>query len=149
MVATVAIVAFAYDRMHFTYWIGSKDLEIIFVVTDAETGRAIPDASIDIMSDGESSKDARSDGEFTLKTDSTGTARTVRLEIPCCGEQSGLRLTDTVSPYLPLWSFRTTSPGYVPSDRSNLNTPDHIQRTKKVDSRHAKLVVSIPLRRLQ
>jgi hypothetical protein len=47
------LLVWGYDRYRLIKWVGGTDLEVEFVVTDVESGDPIPEARIEVHSEGE------------------------------------------------------------------------------------------------
>jgi hypothetical protein len=89
------MLALSYDRILFSYWDGSTDLKVEFLVTDASSGHPIPAALIEVQQEQIDGKEIPE--QYILAADASGSARTMRHGIFCCGAQSGLRLTNSYS----------------------------------------------------
>src|SRR5438477_9684943 len=83
-IVAVPLLAWGYDQLQTMTWVGHTDLEVEFVVTDAETGVAIESATITVNSEGGF---CREEGEksFTLNTDSRGVAQRTCTHCTCSG----------------------------------------------------------------
>jgi hypothetical protein len=126
-----------------TYWVGQTDLQIEFVVTDADTRRPIGGATVHVHS--ELGFCLEKDGQdFTMKTDAEG--RIIRLYHHCMsgGRESWIRKTWGVS--LPLWMFHATAPGFADGEKIDLRARYHRQ-VRRGDGGPATLVVPIALRK--
>src|SRR5262249_39986542 len=140
--AVVALATVLYDRLQVFHWVGSADLTIEFLVTDAETGEPIQNADILIHSEG-GFYEERHPRDFRLRTDSKGAVRYVCRRSMSFGNQSGLRFTDTFNVHLPWWFVGVAAPGYQTIEPFELEA--YHQPVKEVGPRHAKLIVPIAL----
>lgn len=134
------------DRLRTIYWVGHTDLEVEFVVTDAANGSPIPQARIEVYSEGDSYSED-SEREFALATGQDGRVIKECLSSMCSGKESGLRFTDTFAVHLPGWTFRGVAEGYEPGEWRGLATRESVRQVQRVDSDKAKLVVPVSLRR--
>lgn len=133
-------------------WVGNTDLTVEFEVTDVESGAPIQGADISILSEGGFNADGdrlRQAGlrreELKLTTDDTGVARYLCRDSMCCGEQSTLRFTDTLSVYLPRWRVTVGAVGYTAHEPFILEERPNRRKEQRDGPRRAKLVVPIKL----
>ena len=136
----------ALDKMQTVYWVGSADLTIEFLVTDADTGEPIKDAEILIRSEG-GFYEEREPQELRLQTDLSGVARYVCRRSMSFGTQSGLRFTNTYCVHLPFWFVGITSPGYTSVEPFELDSLPFSRAVKEVGPQQARLVVPVSLRK--
>jgi hypothetical protein len=144
VVLSVPLLVWGCDRIQTIYWVGSTDLEVEFVVTDAISGLPLSGAQIEVKSEG-GFYEQRDEREFTLVADPDGIARKECRNSMCFGTQSGLRFTDTYVVHLPCWLFRVTAPNYEPSDWVDLDVWENVSRVQRVGPGRAKLVVPASL----
>lgn len=129
--------------------VGAGDLELTFVVIDAETGKAIKGGEIDVPAS-QTSFCSECDDPFKLKMDENG--RAIRLCKQCMwySFSSGVRLFGTrrrtFNTHMPDWVFRVSAPGYVTSEAISLRDQD--RRTLQSVDNVATMEVTIQLRRL-
>lgn len=110
---TLAVLA---DRRDGLRWVGSTDLEVQFLVTNAQTEEPIPDAVIDIDSEGGFYEGGRESKRFQLITRPDGL---VIFECPdnrCVGSESGCGWRSSRYVYPPSWRFKVTANGYAEKD---------------------------------
>lgn len=110
------------DRIGMIIWDGVADVEIIFMVSDADTGQAVGSATIDVNSRGGCYGEPH-DQAFMLVADDMGVARK-RCQCMCSGRRSGLRLTDTFGVTLPQWDVSVAAQGYRPIEWIEIKAPD-------------------------
>jgi hypothetical protein len=140
----VAAVAVIYDRFPIIVWVGSTDLTVEFVVTDADTGQPVEGADVLILG---RTRHEREDREWQLKTDRSGIARGVVQDQTCVGRESGLRFTDTYHVYPVEWVVRVKAPGYAETEPLDLHQPPFRTAAMRNGPRQALLVVPIALRK--
>ena len=117
----IPLAALGFDRVVRVCWVGYTDLEIEFIVTEADTRQPIRGAEITVLSEGGFYSE-REEKQFKLETDHEGRARRVCHDSMCFGTQSGLCLTDTYVVHLPGWYIQVSAPGYRPSKWVSVNT---------------------------
>lgn len=137
-----------YDRFLMIRWVGSTDLEVELVVTEAGTGSPIPGARVEVQSEG-GFYEERERQEFALLADDAGVARKVCRESMCFGSTSGLGFTDTYAVHLPFRRVRVVAPGYEPGEWMDLDVLDDRRAVQRVGPRRAKLVVPVSLSRVE
>jgi hypothetical protein len=139
----VLLVLAASQKIH---WVGSTDLAVEFVVTDAATGEPIPGAAVEIHSEG-GFYEERERRDFRVVASDDGRAAYLCRNSMCFGT-SGL-FTDTYAVHVPWWRFRVSAPGYETTTPTTTPTNlDESQRNAKEDGpRRAKLVVPVSLRK--
>ena len=151
-VSLIAVLALAADFFfqQGVYWVGDRDLEVTFVVTDAETDQPIAGAEIDVQKGREGAFCSDCDGPFKLITDAQGSSRRICKNCMCYGYSGGqplFRRKDTFSSHTPDWVFRVSSPGHEKSDPIYIGEPE-FRRTIQRGDQFATMEVSIKLRRL-
>jgi hypothetical protein len=146
IVDLLALVVLAYDRVLMIHWLGSTDLEIRFVVTDIATGEPIPDAKIEIKSEGGRYKDAKAEN-FTLTTNANGEASKNCYENWSSGTTSGLRFTNRYGLYTPDWQYHGAAPKYKPSVWAGIEVFDKRNRPQRMGPRQHLLIIPIALQK--
>ena len=134
-----------WDRIGMIAWVGAKDLEISFIVSEAGSGQPVPFAKIDVNSRGGCSGEP-DEQAFLLMTDSKGNARRM-CRCMSAGRLSRLRLTDTYSVRLPGWTVSASAPGYRSSEWIEIDTTERVREWQPEEQRGGKLVVGITLQR--
>jgi hypothetical protein len=113
-IALVAILTLAAGSPSECRWVGSTDLEVRFEVANALTGESIPEATINIDSEGGCYEGSQA-GQFQLQTASDGVVTYQCLQNRCIGTDRGgvfgRKSTRYVSP--PPWRFKVTAKDYV------------------------------------
>jgi hypothetical protein len=142
--AVVPVAVWGYDGLQKICWVGFTDLEIVFVVTDVDSGRPVEGAKIAVHTGGGIYRE-HEEKPFELVTDADGTARRVCHDSMCSGTQSGLAFTDTFAVHLPWWDFRVTAPGFRSSQRLLLDVAEYGHQVQRLPDRSAQLVVRVPL----
>jgi len=135
---------------HRIHWVGSKDLEITFVVTDAEDGLPLADAKVKILDEETSFCSNRGKAPFDLVTGPDGTATHLCEHAMCFGTE-GWSLTgriDTFAIHLPGWMVGVEAPGYAPTEPFYLDT-GYYQRQVQRGTALARLKVPIILQKAQ
>ena len=132
------------DHIQKTRWVGSTDLEVEFVVTDADTGGPVPSTRVEVQSEG-GFYEERDKQEFALVAGADGVVRKECRESMCFGTQSGLRFTDTFVVHLPFWRFRGVAEGYEMVEWTELGVPDYVRQIRKAGPGKTKLVVRLSL----
>lgn len=138
-----------YDLCNQLRWLGSTDLEIEFVVTDAAIGQPIKTARIDI--DGEDSfcdEERTVRKPFHLLTDAEGIARKECRNARCIGTRSGFGWSrDTRHVYLPCWHYSVSAPGYETSEWTFLDIQENNRQIQHLGPGKDKLTVPILLQK--
>jgi hypothetical protein len=122
-------------------WVGSTDVAMQFVVTDAETGVPIPKAVVEVWSNVHRFCDEGDQPEFTIQTDESGTATQINKHWMCYGSESVFEKTFAVQ--LPEWCFRAKAQDYTRSDLEFLGTEEH-QESVQWGKPHS--TMSVPIR---
>jgi len=141
----VVCVPLLYDRTEMADWVGSTDLEVAFAVTEADSGKPIPNARVEIHMEFGSYEGRREERDFVLVTNADGVAQKECRNNMCTGMQSGLRFTDTYSVDVPGWHLRVTALGFEPSERVWLYESKWIRQVQRVDPHRNKLMVPVSL----
>jgi hypothetical protein len=126
-------------------WVGGTDLEIEFVVADAETAQPIPGATIHIRAEEGGFCKERDKQEFTLKTDAEGRVRRLCEDCMCFGTSGPF--TDTFAVHLPYWQFQVSAAGYTDSDWIDIDTFRGLARRGQHGIDPARLLVSTELQK--
>jgi hypothetical protein len=132
------------DSVQTIYWVGSTDLEVEFAVTDSATGSTIPDARVEVQSEG-GFYEERDKQEFVLIAGADGVARKECHGSMCFGTQSGLRFTNTFVVHLPWWRYRVVAEGFDPTEWDNLDVLEQRRQVRRAGPGRAKLVVPVSL----
>lgn len=113
----VTIAVYLIDRSQTMKWVGVTNLDLDFLVIDADTQDPIPNARVEIFSNGGfyDGGDEEDQKTFDLRTDATGVARRRCGNNRCIGTQSRLLFTDTYHVYTPMWRVRALALGHEPS----------------------------------
>jgi hypothetical protein len=146
VIAAVPLAVWGYDRMGMIAWVGGTDLEIVFVLTDADTGEPIRGAKLLVHSEGGFYKE-REEKEFSLVTNEMGTASRVCHNTMCCGKQSNLRFTDTFGVYLPDWFVSPSAPGYEAGETFFLDDVPYQRQVQRLAPGRTRLMVPLRLHR--
>jgi hypothetical protein len=129
-------------------WIGNKDLEVEFVISDAITGFQVPNASLAINGIDNNGNDE----QFILQTDVFGIARRLCPKQWCSGtdwEWCGIPVSGSSSVKPPDWVFQATAPGYVATEWVSVRFSDPPRSQERVRPGLAKLTVPVSLRPLE
>lgn len=131
-------------------WVGSTNLTIEFIVTDAETGEPVKDANLAILSYGGFYEDGRrlqnserKEEELKFTTNETGVASYVCRQSMCFGTSSLFKNTYCV--HLPYWYVTVGAAGYTTNEPFSLDELPYRRAVKRVGPQQAKLVVPIAL----
>jgi hypothetical protein len=138
----IALGLLLIPAMQTVAWVGHTNLEVEFVVTDADTGQPIKGATIHVQAEEGGFCEEREKQQFSLVTNEEGTAKRLCKHCMCFGT-SGWNI-DTFAVHLPWWFYRVTAESYAPTELTELDVPENVhqvQRTKPA----AKLVVPISL----
>ena len=144
-VTILPLLAVGYDRSRWFYWVGKTDLEIEFVVTDAETCEPIPGALIDVHSIIGYGHTEHPDENFGLVTDDDGSAHKVCLRSKSTGKSSGLGFSSTFAAYMPAWLLQVVADGYEPSQMVQLDEFGGESHLKAERTGPGKLKVLVPV----
>lgn len=149
-VAAVALGVWGYDRTTRIFWLGHTDLEVEFVVADADTGEPVEGADVVVESVGGwyADEDQRRDaGGFVLRTSAGGSARRSCRDSWVIGADSGLGFSASRSVRLPRWWFRVSAPGYLATESSPLDEPEYRRAVQRMEPRADRLEVRVRLQR--
>jgi hypothetical protein len=146
LVAIVLALLLAYDRLNYWYWVGSTELELEVVVTDAGTGQPISGARIEVLEQKRLIDDPDKD-KFILTTDDNGRAHQDCGRVMCCGQCSGLLLTNTYCVYREYLPLQVTAPGYEPSQWYNSGEDECWRRLRRDGPERNKLTLPVSLQK--
>lgn len=110
-------------------WVGSTDVEVLFVVTNAVSGEPVSNATVRIRAESGGFCRDRERREFSLLTDSNGRARHTCAECMCSGSRSCFENTFAV--HLPSWWFKAQANGYSDSEEEDLNGPKYLTQVRR------------------
>lgn len=127
-----------------TKWVGHTDLEIRFVVTDVDSGRPVPNASVQVRTESSGRCDNLPAREFTLTTDENGQAWQAVKGCTCYGSEGAFE--NTFVSYLPQWSFRVTANNYSSAEVASLELTENARQVTRGPP-FATLCVPIRLRK--
>jgi len=145
VVLVVAAVGWYRERSQTIQWVGHKELEIEFVVTDADGGRPIPQATISIPAEkGGFCGDDRDEKRFTLTTDTNGVVKQSCGLCMCFGTKGPN--VDTFATHLPYWWFQASAPGYSTSQEEYIDEIEYRRLVRRGET-VARLTVTIALRK--
>ena len=131
------------------YWVGFRDLEITFVVTDAQTNEPIAGAEIDIP-ESQNGFCSECDDAFRLVTDAQGTAKRMCKQCMCSGysgRKPFFRRVDTFGTHIPDWMPQISAAGFSNSGPFSVGEPA-FRRTVRRGVEFATMEVSVMLFRL-
>lgn len=141
----VILLLLGIDHFFQIMWVGHTDLDVVFLISDAETGKPIPGAQIEIKQERGGFYENTDAMEFSLITSDTGFAsRECRFSM-CFGSSSLLTINNTFVVHLPLWTFRVRAENYRASDWIWLDKSEYIRQAKRNGDGKSKLVVPISL----
>lgn len=132
------------DYVQTIHWVGSTDLEVEFVITDAATGGPVPGSRVEVQSEG-GFYEERDKQEFVLATGADGVARKECRESICFGTQSGLRFTNTYVVHLPWWRYRVVAEGYTSTAWDELDVLELRRQVRRAGPAKANLAVPVSL----
>jgi hypothetical protein len=130
------------------HWVGAKDLEITFVVTELGTGQRVSDAKVEIVAGDAPFCDGSRKPPFHLVTDADGVVRSFHKQCMCFGTEGWIkwRRVDTFAMHIPDWVVRVSAPGYAASGEFQLG---NFQRGLERGQDFAKLEIPVTLAKLQ
>ncbi len=108
-------------------WVGHTDLEVRFVVTDANSGQPIPNATVHVRAEPGGFCENSDPKEFELTTDENGHATHLCKNCMCFGSNS--LFEDTFAVHLPWWWFRVMADGYAGTDPEYLDMPQNLRQS--------------------
>jgi hypothetical protein len=138
----IFLTLFALPALLTVHWVGSADLKVQFLVTDEATGLPVPNATIEIQSEG-GFYDERHPKDFNLVTGPDGCVSYTCCNSMCFGT-SGL-FTDSYAVHLPWWQFRVSATGYGTTELVSLDILEYRRLAKRDGPGQAKLVVPVML----
>lgn len=122
-------------------WVGHTDIEIRFVITDAETGLPIPNATVHISAEADGFCDDAQQSKFTITSCEDGHAN--QLATNCMAFGSEGTSGDTFASHLPQWSFYATATGYSATAPAYLDVPKNARQVQRGDP---SATLSVPIR---
>lgn len=138
--AIIAIlIALLLPQVQVVRWQGVKDLRVVFLVRDGDTGRPIADARLDVDQDG---RENEGWPLFQLVTGADGTAARIVPDCRTSGVSGGFRNSWYIC--LPRWLVRASAISYARSDPLYLDTP-WAHRMVERGSEEATLRINITL----
>jgi hypothetical protein len=142
--AGAALLPCLFSFCQTTYALASRDLEIVFHVTDAESGEPIPHASIELIAEGQ--EEGLEQGITHLVTDDQGKASFVREGNSCEDVIRPFRKTVTLIDLT--WASATISAtAYSPVQGMWLHTAKYENKGYSSDRRCQQVEFSVPLHR--
>ena len=145
-VSVPLVLLAAWDRTRIVRWVGSTELEVVFVVWREGTELPVSGARVEVVPETRPLDGPERNG-FALDVDGDGVARKLCPETTCAGVESGLKITNTYSVRLPSWRFRAVAPEYEPSEWAELNKSDYWHQVQRIDSQRNRLLVWIKLKK--
>jgi hypothetical protein len=124
------------------YALASRNLELVFVVTDAETGEPIPNASIDLLMEAGAWNEEV--GVVHLVTDDKGRVRHVHENNSCEDVIRPFRKTVTLID-LTWASVDVSSKGYEPGEQIWLHTAKYDDKGYFSEGRFQRVEFNVPL----
>jgi hypothetical protein len=120
-------------------WDGFTDLDVEFVISDADTGRPVAGAAVDIEQEAGGFCRDRDAKQFRLVTGPDGTATHRCLDCMCSGTT---RMKDSFAVHLPYWTFAVSADGYRPSEPVELDQPLY---ERQVERRQGSARLRVPV----
>jgi hypothetical protein len=124
-------------------WVGRRDVEVTFVVTDSVTGQPVPGATVRVH---EWNDYSERETDFRLTTDSGGTATCLCRHCRAWGTKP-LFLRGTFAIRLQSWSFQASAPRYASGERSQF-TLETLRAVRRAEDDGGTLTVPLVLERL-
>jgi hypothetical protein len=121
-------------------WVGHTDLLVRFVVTDANTGRPIPNATIHIRTESDESHEDSGVQEFTLVADERGQVELLCKSCMCFGSKGLFK--DTFAVHLPWWQFFGSASGYFETETEFLYVPKFRRQVQRGEN---SAILSVPM----
>jgi hypothetical protein len=137
------LVVLLYDRSEVILWAGVVDLDIEFIVTDADDSQPIKAAAVAMDTSTDSTEES-----FSLKTNRNGRASRA-LHLMSAGGSSRLGFINTYGVNLPDWCFQVSAPGYTSSEQTALHSTEVLGRIKRLEPGRAELVLPVALRKIR
>ena len=144
VVAGIAVILFLLWFMPYSqtnYTLAIRNLEMVFVVADAETGEPIPNASIDLMAENGLEQQV-----IKLLTDNEGRARFVHENNMCEDVIRPFRRTVTLID-LHWASVNVSAKGYRPVEHVWLNTTKYENKGYSSKSHCQRVEINVPLQK--
>jgi hypothetical protein len=130
-----------------TVWVGFTDLEVEFVVTDADNGKPIDGATIFISAESGGYCEEQDKKQFQLTTQSDGIAKRLCKQCMCFGTVGWN--VDTFMVHLPKWHFFAATRGYRQSEWEyfdTINTTKYSSQVRRGNG-SAQMMVCIEMRK--
>jgi hypothetical protein len=140
-VASLILIFGAVRLLTVVSWVGHCDIDIGFVVVDANTGSPIPNATIHIRADGHGFCKDREPSVFMLDCDANGYAS--QMDKCMCFGTSRL-FSNSFGMHLPHWWYSASAPGFTDSEQAFLDDGENNRRVKR-GKPAASLSVTVPL----
>jgi hypothetical protein len=142
-IALPLLLVWLYDGLVTIRWVGSADLNVQFAISNAVTGKPIPNSRVEVHSEGFGEE--RGKQEFALIAAPDGIAQRECRDSMSFGTESGLRFTNTFVVHLPWWIYRVVAEGYQPTEWTDLDVLELRRRVRRVGPGKAELVVPVKL----
>lgn len=147
IIASIPVSIALYDYIVKIYWVGYVDLQIEFVVIDAETRKPVPRARLEIISEEVGLKE-NNQKQFVVDGDTGGSARPKLIEdCMCSGVSSGLHFSDQFAVRIPYWRYRASADGFKTSEWEDLYRSEMKKNIERVSPQYAKILVPVRLER--
>ncbi len=142
------LVGLVLPSVEYIHWVGSKDLEIIFLVLDADSGGPVKSAKVEVLYEETNFCSNRPEVPFTITAGEDGTVHYLGKQCMCFGTEggSGRWKKDTFAIHIPGWYVRVGAPGYRDSEPFFLDTPEN-QRKVVRGNKTATLEVVVQLQK--
>lgn len=110
-------------------WVGHTDLQVFFVLTDADTGQPIPKAIVHVRAEPGGFCEETDTREFTITTDDNGHASHLCKSCMCFGSRGVLE--DTFAAHLPPWWYHVSADGYASTEPEFLDDWKHARQVQR------------------
>jgi hypothetical protein len=129
LAAVALLVAFALPPITYIHWVGSKDLDLSFLVVDADSGEPVKAAKVEVLHEETNFCADRPQVPFTHAGGDDGIARHLSKKCMCFGTEGGWGRwkKDTFAIHIPGWYVRVEAPGYLASEPFYLDTFENQQ----------------------
>lgn len=144
----VGLIMPPYKQIH---WVGGKDLDITFVVMDADNDQPLQDARVKILCEETSFSANRGKAPFEIATDTNGVVKQGCGDTMCFGtfgRDGWGRRIDTFFIHLPGWHIQVEAAGYTSLAPFYLDTREY-QRQVKRGTTCASLKIPISLHKAE
>lgn len=147
MVTVIPTLMWVYDRCCVTIGDGWLDVEMAYQVVDAETGRAIPNATVEFIDAFTPPNPTQAD-ITALTTNADGMASRISHNAGCSWRTGALGLSEILSAGGGMsWVLRVSSAGYAPTDWFIPNKTEFDWRSEYLGNHKARATIPIPLHR--